>query len=306
MTGRKKKEQSRAAHDPNDRDRVLWVNVVLQAIKDATEGSGESGGRREMERRQARLWFDPSNPDFIEVCHLAHLDPDATCDKARRAIKRYDAIIASGEKYRVDRGEKPKTAPRAPKVYTYNGQTRTLSEWATILGVSVSALEGRLRNHPVENALSPSFKRKTRQFLRNPKGSAPKLYTINGVSKTLAGWILASPVSESTVMRRLAKGMTLELALKPQPNTGRAAAFHTVNGVSKTLHEWADHAGITYAALIRRMKSGRTLAEAVAMPKGRWHDRGVVSNFEASGETGARGTAQEIPEIDFSQKAENP
>lgn len=85
-------EQTRAAHDPRDRERTLWVNVILTAIRDATVGfSGESTPTRERDRRAARAWFRPSNRDFIQVCNLAGMEPSRVAKQATDAIARYDA-----------------------------------------------------------------------------------------------------------------------------------------------------------------------------------------------------------------------
>ncbi|MBX9452640.1 MAG: hypothetical protein KL801_12535 [Mesorhizobium sp.] len=307
MTTERDIDRSRAANDPRDRDRVLWVNVVLQAIKDAMEGGAATkGNARELERRRARLWFNLSNPDFIEVCHCAHLDPAATYEKAMHAIERYDAISASGEKYRVER-EQPKAKPRAPKLYTVNDKSHTLAEWSTILGVDRTTLDSRLRSgYTAEEAFSPNFKRRPRVRTRPPRryspGRPPKHYSFNGVSKSLAQWSQEAGLDHHTVLQRLHRGMPLEVALSLKLRGGRAK-HHTINGVSKTLEDWAKDAGITKKALVGRMAKGRTLAEALAMPNGRHPEPGVVFNFAGVGETGARGSAQERPEITFSAEA---
>lgn len=85
-----------ASQDPRDRERVLWVNVVLQAIRDATEAKNSRNA--DQTRAEARAWFKLSNPDFIESCHCAHLDPDATYEKAMQAIARYDAMKSSSKR----------------------------------------------------------------------------------------------------------------------------------------------------------------------------------------------------------------
>lgn len=85
-----------ASRDPRDRERVLWVNVVLQAIRDATEAKNSRNA--DQTRAQARAWFKLSNPDFIETCHCAHLDPEATYEKAMQAIARYDAMKSSSQR----------------------------------------------------------------------------------------------------------------------------------------------------------------------------------------------------------------
>ncbi|MHA6646372.1 hypothetical protein [Mesorhizobium sp. A623] len=144
-----------------------------------------------------------------------------------------------------------------------------------------------------------------------PEGAGPKprkpkpakLYTYDGQTKTLSEWVISTGVSAQTLRRRLRSGMPIEQAIAEQPR--QTSQLRTVNSESRTLQQWADYIGITYWALLARMRT-RSLAEALAMPKGagRWQ-RGVSSNLEAFEGTGAGSTAQEIPEIDFSNKAEN-
>lgn len=95
MTLRKSKDQSRAAHHGKDRDRVLWVNVVLQAIKDSID----SYATQTVERDQARSWFKLSNPDFIQVCFLAGMDPAHVHKHAHDLFTRHDTTVAAGDKF---------------------------------------------------------------------------------------------------------------------------------------------------------------------------------------------------------------
>lgn len=98
----KKGETTKAPPDARDGERVLWVNVILTAIRDATVGfSGEGTPTRERDRRAARAWFRPSNRDFIQVCHLAGMEPCRVAKQATDAIAQYDATIAAGEKFRL-------------------------------------------------------------------------------------------------------------------------------------------------------------------------------------------------------------
>ncbi len=290
-----------AANHVGDRERVLWVNVILQAIRDATEA--KNCNAPDIERAQARAWFRPTNPDFIEACHCAHLDPDATYQKAMKAIATYDATIASGERYTV-RDPIPADAPprRTAKTYTHEGQTHTLAEWSAILGIKYETLCRRLRSgYSIADAFSPIIKRHPRPVTSIPANrSAPaKRYALNGVTKTLSGWAIHAGIDVKLLTYRMSKGMALELALTLKPRA-RAKA-HTVGDVSKTLDEWAEHLGITYSALLARMRNGRSLAEAVAMTAGRWVDRGVVSDLEGSSGTGAGSAARETPNLEISQ-----
>lgn len=282
-----------------DRERVLWVNVILQAIRDATEATNTHNP--EHERTQARHWFRLSNPDFIEACHCAHLDPDATYEKALKAIATYDAMLASGERYRIAEPiPAPAKAKRTAKLYTYRGERHTVTEWAAILDVPQPTLTTRLlAGYSVDEAFAKPFVPRKNAYARKAnKPKAPKLYTINGVTKSLTEWADYAKVDFRTLCYRMRKGMALEAALTLKPRA--RAKTHTVNGITKTLDQWADHLGITYGALIGRMRNGRTLAEAIAMTAG----RGVVSNLKAFEGTGAGSAAQDRPEIDFSQDAQ--
>lgn len=286
-----------------DRERILWVNVILQAIRDATEATNTHTPA--YERTQARHWFRLSNPDFIEACHCAHLDPEATYEKALKAIATYDAMIANGERYRIaDPNPAQAKAKRTAKLYTFRGERHTVTEWAVILGVPRPTLMTRLHaGYSVDEAFAKPFVPRRSAFARKantPK--APKLHTINGVTKSLTEWAIDAKLDFKTLTYRMRKGMALEAALALKPRA--RAKTHTVNGITKTLEEWADHLGITYSALIGRMRNGRSLAEAIAMTAGRHADRGVVSNLRASEGTGAGSAAQDRPEIDFSQDAQ--
>lgn len=137
---------------------------------------------------------------------------------------------------------------------------------------------------------------------RPKKGRKPKLYTANDQTKTLSEWSACSGVSLATLQRRIRAGLTFDQIVTMEPR--QRARLHTVNGVSKTLQQWADHIGISYDGLMQRLQR-HPLAEAVAIPARRSKGAGVVSNFEAPAGTGAGSTAQESPEITFSEKAEN-
>lgn len=203
-------------------ERGLWVNVILQAMNDAMGGGGAniSGKCRELYQQQARAWFRRTNPDFIEVCSLAGLDPDATYEKAIAAIARYDAIIAAGETYKrptqAERAKQERVSKptREPESYTARGQTMTLTEWSTYLGVRRATLASRIHNCgvPPEDALVRDYKRRPRSVPPIGRRKA-KLHTINGVSKTIAQWADQYGLKEHTLANRVRRGMTLADAL---------------------------------------------------------------------------------------------
>lgn len=60
--------------------RALFRSVIIQALRDAAGAIGTGAemkekGARDQARRQARLWFDVSDPDYVMVCDLAGVDP---------------------------------------------------------------------------------------------------------------------------------------------------------------------------------------------------------------------------------------
>ncbi|CUX42375.1 MULTISPECIES: hypothetical protein [Agrobacterium] len=103
----------------------------------------------------------------------------------------------------IAHGEKTKTS-RPNALHTYDGQSKTLTEWAADIGIETSALYNRLRTMTLAEALTASF----------PKGRVAKLYTINGESKTFAEWCAAHGRVKSTVANLMKRrGLTLEEAL---------------------------------------------------------------------------------------------
>lgn len=103
----------------------------------------------------------------------------------------------------IAHGEKTKTT-RPNALHTYDGQSKTLTQWAADIGVEIGALYNRLRTMTLAEALTASF----------PKGRVAKLYTINGESKTFAEWCAAHGRVKSTVANLMKRrGLTLEEAL---------------------------------------------------------------------------------------------
>ncbi|WP_187970059.1 hypothetical protein [Aquibium microcysteis] len=165
-----------------DKERVLWVNVVLRAILDGTADQTDS--RTDRDRREARAWFRLNNPDFVEVCNLAGLDPAATLKKARSVFERHDQAKAEGVPFKLASPAKPAKAPIAPTIYSAHGLTMRLSEWSRHLDIAPGTLVGRLKNHPPEIALSKDFKRAPRvsRLKHNPavRGARSNLKAFEG------------------------------------------------------------------------------------------------------------------------------
>ena len=73
-------------HEEQD-DKQLWCAVINQAIMDAT--SLRTSTRAQREQREALDWLLHDGHDFILVCSLAGVDPEAVRDRMKRLIERH-------------------------------------------------------------------------------------------------------------------------------------------------------------------------------------------------------------------------
>ncbi|MER9210061.1 hypothetical protein [Mesorhizobium sp. M0771] len=280
-------------------ERELWVNVILRATEDG------------LADKQERKWFQLTNPDFVEVCALADLDPEAVADRAASAFERYDQAEASGTNFEITRPLSP--APRPVARYEHAGRLMTLSEWAEFTSININTIRSRLDSgRSFKEAIDPAFRPKPRRFNGRP-GRKPQRHTVNGVSKTLTEWAVIYDVNHRSLAQRLRQGQTLEHALAHLSSGKRASLLHTVDGMSKTYGEWADHLGISYDAFLKRLRDGnRTVAEAVAMggprrrsfPRPMTSTQGVGHDLPDRFGTGGRSAARDRAEIEFSEKPE--
>lgn len=261
-------------------DRELWVNVIYRAIIDATSaGTGCSSSSTTTTAREcsrARSWFDLTSPDFIEVCSLAGLDPEAVYEKAQRAIEN------------ADRNGNPRISKRLPKA------------------PPKQPAEAQGQPQPTAHRRSQPSNNGWHKF-----GAEAQRYTYNGVSKTIGQWAMHAGVPYVTMHSRLKSGMSIERAITMQPRE-RTGTF-THNGETKLLAEWAQEVGMRPDTLSQRLRRGYSLAEALARPLGRsgrpkrnptrQGTQGVIKNFGGVEGTGAGSTAQEIPDLSFSKES---
>ena len=78
--------------------------------------------------------------------------------------------------------------------------------------------------------------------------------------------------------------------------------LHTFRGTRYTAPELAEMFGVPANTILTRLRDGWTVEQAVGNPTLAQRRRGVVSNFDAFSGTGAGSTAQETPEITFSDE----
>lgn len=82
-----------------------------------------------------------------------------------------------------------------------------------------------------------------------------------------------------------------------------SVSLHSFRGTRYTTRELAQMSGIAPDTLRHRLALGWTVEQAMTVPTPAQRRRGGVSNFDVFSGTGAGTTAQEMPEITFSEEA---
>lgn len=127
-----------------------------------------------------------------------------------------------------------------------------------------------------------------------------KLYTLGQLANIAC-------VSRATLFARMKYyGYSVADAVETPPmKRGRPSRNLTYAGRSLTIREWSELTGVPDKTLATRLYHGWTIEQALVMPTPEQRRAGVVSNFETLRGTGAGSFPQEIPEITFSEQAEN-
>lgn len=163
-----------------------------------------------------------------------------------------------------------------PETLTYNGETRTLWEWAQVTGISYQKLYQRVRKlkWPPEEAL------KKHRRLNRPRprphnarivvAGEGETFTHNGETRTIIEWARIVGIRPDKLYRRIKKlGWSLDDALKPQrrrrpAHTLRWMTAETPDGtVTKPMSEWAAERGIPMSTISRRLGRGWTDTQAL-------------------------------------------
>jgi hypothetical protein len=109
---------------------------------------------------------------------------------------------------------------RATRLYTFNGKTMCIADWAKEIGITAASLQKRLnKNWPLEIALSPEKhdggdRSKHVTPAENPtKGKTVRnknaqFITIDDVTKTYTEWELEKGLSKGLISKRLQRGCT--------------------------------------------------------------------------------------------------
>ena len=112
---------------------------------------------------------------------------------------------------RPSRGIGSPSAERNSKPLTYNGHRMSRAAWARYLGISVSTIHQRLRNHPPEVALSPDFRRLMVEIAQKRGGWSAKKrrVTERGLAAFRKNGLAGAAASREKAKRYTAFGKTL-------------------------------------------------------------------------------------------------
>lgn len=108
---------------------------------------------------------------------------------------------------------------RATRLYTFNGKTLCIADWAKEIGIAPQSLQKRLnKGWPLELALSPEkrdgdFSKRVIKTESPTKGNTVrnknnKFITIDGVTKTYAEWEKEKGLSKGLISKRLQQNFT--------------------------------------------------------------------------------------------------
>lgn len=311
-------------------ERNLWQAVLQLAIDEALEGCSTGAGidSRKLDTLRAREWFTKHNADFNTVVTMAGLDPVAVREHMIHRIADApsvdDLFTDRGDKRRAQaaaaRNAKAAGAPKPVKTLTYQGETLTYQEWSERSGIplvnlSVRIAKGWSASEALNTPIGPRYKTK-----RTPNLAL----TYNGQTRTFGQWAIYTGIPEASLRQRIHKGWSVEKALTTpaQPRQHRRACDTDTKPQNKTLgrkptmtlthdgqtlpySEWVSRTGIPEATLRQRIHKGWTTKRALTTPaqNSKRQAPGVVPDFGPLSGTGGGKSAQDGPEINFSQKA---
>ena len=156
------------------------------------------------------LWVN----DFLAF--LAEIGPRPTPD---HSVDRIDATkgYEPGNVRWATRVEQANNKPNQNVRLTYRGKTRTMSEWARHVGLSVQTLaQRRARGMSISQILS----RKPLPAGSAGRGRSTKVRH-QGRSQTLEAWAKEAGIDGGTLRNRLRRGWSMERALSEPPKQMR-------------------------------------------------------------------------------------
>jgi hypothetical protein len=96
-------------------------------------------------------------------------------------------------------------------VYTHNGKTQILSDWAKELGITPTTLNERIHKWGVTKALSEYNTKVTKRHAAY--SDRTRLLTFMGKTQNVAEWSRQTGIKAVTIGTRLSRGWSIERAL---------------------------------------------------------------------------------------------
>lgn len=283
-------------------DQALWAAVLQQAIDDVIRPDGTAVKKYWMQRHGI-AWFNLKNTDFIEVCWLAGLDPEAVFDRFKRMLEDLTLLELPPEEVEkqrrrgeIERIAKAKAAEREKRLAEIQlERDQKAAERAEREAARLQRIEQRQAEHD-QKAVDIQSARDLEQQLRHEAREVEKqlrleareadrkarqaaktastgyhhsavLYDAFGEQRMLSEWASIVGMPERTIRNRLEAGMALEDALTAPELTGgpglRSSTLFTIDGTTRMLSEWAALAGITTKTAARRVNEGWPIEKAL-------------------------------------------
>ena len=139
----------------------------------------------------------------------------------------------------------------------FNGETKSLREWAKSTGLTVQTLYKRIMVNKLP--LEDVFALENRGSIKDRS----RKYKAFGMEKSICEWGRYSGLAPRTIANRINKyGFTIEEAVSIQPTKRRNAPL--AFGKVQSYASWAKEYGVTYEQLWNRIKDhGESLEEAL-------------------------------------------
>lgn len=143
------------------------------------------------------------------------------------------------------------------RMLTAHGETRSITEWARLKGLTKTLLTMRLdRGWSPERAVDTpqrAYKARPRRTYACP----------DGVKRTVREMADMASVSEAAMRMRLKNGWSVERALTEPPVTRDPL---DIDGESLTLEEWTRRSGVPRSVVTSRLRQGWNAKDAVFTP----------------------------------------
>ena len=196
----------------------------------------------------------------------------ATIDGITRSIRewcRLRGLNISTVRSRLRNGWKPKDALNTPTMFrgnrsnvqylTVKGKTRPIREWASLGGIHVETIRGRLRW-----GWSPQ------EAVNTPAGTVSsnvrsRMLTHQGKTMCVSDWARELGIPAGRIYLRLHVGMKVSEALSLGRKRRTDARLLTLDGETKSAREWAIKLDIPLGRILARLHAGATDSEALSI-----------------------------------------